>query len=142
MLELVPLALQVKGNKHFLFYDFNFQGKCNGCGGSGTCRGAFKCRDCSSAFDFACITLPETTRHKCDKHSLTLAFHEENDDPEQHCCHVCEQDRDPKLWFYHCAICDNAAHPKCILGELPFVKMGVSVAPYSYLYCNYVFKMK
>ncbi|OMP04188.1 Protein kinase C-like, phorbol ester/diacylglycerol binding protein [Corchorus olitorius] len=119
-------SLTFPGHPHTLVFDFKFRGKCNGCGARCDDDGAFKCyrgKDCTNKFglDFACITLPETTRHKCDQHLLTLAFHEKKQqDPEQHYCDVCEEKRDPNLWFYHCAICDKSAHPTCVLGEYPF----------------------
>ncbi|OMO62800.1 Zinc finger, RING/FYVE/PHD-type [Corchorus olitorius] len=70
---------------------------------------------------------------ECDQHLLTLAFHDKNEaDLEQHYCDVCDEKRDPNLWFYHCAICDKSAHPICVLGKYPFFnkkKMIGSIFP-------------
>ncbi|XP_022764318.1 uncharacterized protein LOC111309552 [Durio zibethinus] len=124
------LGLTSQGHMHSLFFDFKFSGKCNACGA--TCYdGAYKCKDCTFALDFACITLPQEIRHKCDKHFLKLTYLDENDDPEQHYCDICEKRRDPTHWFYHCEICDNSAHSRCVLGKYPFMRIKIgSTFPY------------
>ncbi|OMO62798.1 Protein kinase C-like, phorbol ester/diacylglycerol binding protein [Corchorus olitorius] len=96
---------------------------CSGFAYDSYCLRCSRGKDCTDNFvlDFACITMPETARHKCDQHLFKLAFHDKNeDDPEQYYCDVCEEFRDPNLWFYHCAICDKSAHPICVLGKYPF----------------------
>ncbi|XP_007010039.2 PREDICTED: uncharacterized protein LOC18586528 [Theobroma cacao] len=120
-----------QGHKHSLFFDFKFEGRCNACGV--TCYdGAYKCKDCTTfALDFACVTLPQEIRYKCDTHFLELTFHDENDDPEQHYCDICEEKRDPNRWFYQCATCNNSVHPKCVLGKRPFMKIKIGITfPY------------
>ncbi|XVF54848.1 hypothetical protein PTKIN_Ptkin05aG0214100 [Pterospermum kingtungense] len=116
-------TLTYEGHEHTLFFDFRFEGKCNACGA--TCSsGAFKCKDCTDfALDHACITLPQATRHKCDPHFLKLTFHGQSKDPEREClCDICEKERNPNSWFYHCAVCDNYAHLECAIGNHPFLK--------------------
>ncbi|XP_022748047.1 uncharacterized protein LOC111297663 [Durio zibethinus] len=132
----VSHTLICEGEKHSLFLTFEFPGICSACGF--LFYGAYKCKDkdCTLALDFACIALPQATWHKCDKHLLKLKFHDENDDPEQHCCDICEGKRDPNHWFYHCAICDNSAHPKCALGKYPFIKMKIGTT-FSSRHCPY-----
>ncbi|XVF83100.1 hypothetical protein PTKIN_Ptkin16aG0105600 [Pterospermum kingtungense] len=124
-------TLKCEEHEHPLFFDFKFQGKCNGCGY--WCKGAYKCKDCPFALNFACITLPKAIGHKSDEHIFKLAFHDRMDDEsEVYYCDICEEKRDPNLWFYYCAVCDNSAHPKCALEKYPFVKMKTETAfPYS-----------
>ncbi|XVF62916.1 hypothetical protein PTKIN_Ptkin09bG0047100 [Pterospermum kingtungense] len=74
--------------------------------------------------DSAMLALPLTSRHKCDEHPLALTYHESNDYSKYHRCDICEEKRDPKFWFYHCATCDTSAHPRCVLGRYPFIKAG------------------
>ncbi|XP_017984439.1 PREDICTED: uncharacterized protein LOC18586743 [Theobroma cacao] len=120
-------TLICQGHEHFLFFDFKFKGQCSACGA--TCKnGVYRCKDCSTfALDFACITLPQAIRCKCDKHFLKLTFHDDNDDPEEYYCDICEEKREPNHWFYHCTVCDNSAHPKCVLGKYPFMKIKIGV---------------
>lgn len=120
----VPNFFKSQGHDHFLFFDNKFKGKCNACGVSHS-FGAFICKECSFSLDFACMTLPEAIQHKCDGHLLKLAYDVEDDD-DDHFCHVCEEERDPKLWYYHCSICDKDVHTKCGLGKYPFLKDGTS----------------
>ncbi|EOY19150.1 Cysteine/Histidine-rich C1 domain family protein, putative [Theobroma cacao] len=126
-------TLICQGHEHFLFFDFKFRGQCSGCGA--TCEnGGYKCKDCSTfALDVACITLPQATRYKGDKHFLKLGFHEEHDDPEQYYCDICEEKRNPNYWFYHCTVCNNSAHPKCALGRYPYMKIKIGITfPYQH----------
>ncbi|XVF75648.1 hypothetical protein PTKIN_Ptkin13bG0203800 [Pterospermum kingtungense] len=124
---MVPNVIKCEGHKHFLFYDYKCKGQCNGCGVDHRI-GAFRCKECNFSLDFACMTLPPAVRHKCDAHLLKLS-HRDHDDTEEHVCDVCEGERDPNRWYYYCPICDNSVHPKCVLGELPFVKNGVTFTP-------------
>ncbi|PPD80356.1 hypothetical protein GOBAR_DD22728 [Gossypium barbadense] len=96
--------------------------KCNGCGANIN-KGAFRCGKCRFALDFGCLTLPHSALHKIDEHKLKLTYH---DDKEQSYCDICEQYRDPSLWYYSCSICDTSAHPKCVLGQFSFLKDGVT----------------
>ncbi|MBA0868023.1 hypothetical protein Goshw_007665, partial [Gossypium schwendimanii] len=100
---------------------------CNGCGIK-CWRGAFRCGKCRFALAFACLTLLHSTLHKIDEHMLNLTY---QDDKEQSYCDICEQERDPSLWYYYCSICDTSAHLKCILGEFSFLKDG-SIVPFYY----------
>ncbi|XVF81572.1 hypothetical protein PTKIN_Ptkin15bG0165200 [Pterospermum kingtungense] len=68
-----------------------------------------------------------TARHKCDEHLLTLKYHEGNYYSKYLHCDICEEERNPNHWFYHCAICDTSAHVNCVLGDFPFVKLGISI---------------
>ena len=81
----------------------------------------FRCTTCEFALDFKCATLPQTTRYKQYEHLFTLCYTAEDDSSEYY-CDICEEERDPKHWFYYCANCDYPAHTKCILGKNPNVK--------------------
>ncbi|MFQ6666689.1 hypothetical protein Gotur_032960 [Gossypium turneri] len=71
----------------------------------------------------------EKSLHKIDEHKLKLTYH---DDKEQSYCDICEQYRDPSLWYYSCSICDTSAHPECVLGQFPFLKDGSIIPSYFY----------
>ncbi|MBA0575606.1 hypothetical protein Golob_025187 [Gossypium lobatum] len=56
---------------------------------------------------------------------LKLTYH---DDKERSYCNICEQERDSSFWYYSCSICDTSAHPKCVFGQFPFLKEGITWA--------------
>ncbi|KAE8689577.1 hypothetical protein F3Y22_tig00110933pilonHSYRG00120 [Hibiscus syriacus] len=120
--------IEGQAHQHFLFFDFKCkQKKCNGCGSGWHWVGAFRCGKCSFALDFGCVTLPHSAPHKSDEHMLYLTYHNDNDYPNHRYCDICEGERDPSLWYYHCSICDTSAHPDCVLGNRPFVKNGATM---------------
>ncbi|MFQ6644095.1 hypothetical protein Gotur_017717 [Gossypium turneri] len=123
--------IECEGHHHFLFFDFQCMEKCNGCG-KWCWTSAFRCGKCRFSLDFGCLTLPHSVLHKIDEHKLKLTYH---DDKEQSYCDICEQYKDPSLWYYSCSICDTSAHPECVLGQFPFLKDG-SIMP-SYFYRNH-----
>ncbi|TYI78402.1 hypothetical protein E1A91_D06G209400v1 [Gossypium mustelinum] len=130
--------IECEGHQHFLFFDFKCKEKCNGCG-ERCLYGAFRCGKCRFALDFGCLTLPHSALHKIDEHKLKLTYH---DDKEQSYCDICEQYRDPSLWYYSCSICDTSAHPKCVLGNFPFLKDGVTASSYYHNHHNLKFFRK
>ncbi|KAL4636983.1 hypothetical protein ACB092_03G048300 [Castanea dentata] len=81
----------------------------------------FCCTTCDFALDFKCATLPQIARYKQHEHPFTLCYTAEDDSGEYY-CDICEEERDPKHWFYYCANCDYPAHTKCILGKNPNLK--------------------
>ncbi|XVF83487.1 hypothetical protein PTKIN_Ptkin16aG0492100 [Pterospermum kingtungense] len=85
---------------------------------------AYKCKSCNFNLHRDCMTLPLTARHKSDEHPYKLTYHDNKNYPESNYCDICEEERNPNLWFYHCAICDNSAHPDCALGKYTFFKLG------------------
>ncbi|XVF81596.1 hypothetical protein PTKIN_Ptkin15bG0167800 [Pterospermum kingtungense] len=107
---------------HDLFVDYSYKGHCSACGYD--LGGAYRCKDCDFALDRICITYPDTVWHKCDKHPLKLAYQDLNGYPLHHYCDICEEERDPKQWFYHCQVCDTAVPSDCALGKHPFIKHG------------------
>ncbi|XP_022748000.1 uncharacterized protein LOC111297610 [Durio zibethinus] len=120
-------ACTSQGHKHPLLFYLKYDGQCNVCGGSIHDLSIFRCKGCDFNVHYQCLLLPQTARHKCDEHFLTLTNHEDNDYSEYHYCDICEEKRSPSNWFYYCAICDKSAHPKCVLGDHPFVKRGSSI---------------
>ncbi|KAL0005959.1 hypothetical protein SO802_013520 [Lithocarpus litseifolius] len=83
----------------------------------------FRCTTCEFALDFKCATLPQTARYKQHEHPFTLRYTAEDDSGEYY-CDICEEERNPKHWFYYCANSDYPVHPKCILGNYPNIKFG------------------
>uniref|UniRef100_A0A2N9J3C2 Phorbol-ester/DAG-type domain-containing protein n=1 Tax=Fagus sylvatica TaxID=28930 RepID=A0A2N9J3C2_FAGSY len=73
--------------------------------------------------DFKCATLPLTTRYKQHEHPFTLYCTPEDDSGEYY-CDICEEERDPKHWFYYCEDCNYPAHLQCILGKYPDCRFG------------------
>ncbi|MBA0616426.1 hypothetical protein Godav_016471 [Gossypium davidsonii] len=110
------------GHQHPILYNRNQHGRCNGCGE--TWRSQFSCKHCHFNLDFDCSRLPLSTRHKRHEHPPALTYHEGNDYPKYHYYDLCEKERDPNLWFYHCAICEFSAHPNCVLAIYLFIKPG------------------
>ncbi|XP_022748002.1 uncharacterized protein LOC111297612 [Durio zibethinus] len=124
----LSLACTSQGHNHPLLWYYEYDGKyCIACGVSTDDNSIYRCKGCDFNVHFRCTFLPQTARHKCDEHFLTLTYHEDNDYPEYHYCDICEEERCPSYWFYYCAICDKSAHPKCVLGDHPFVKRGTSI---------------
>ncbi|XVF82181.1 hypothetical protein PTKIN_Ptkin16aG0024500 [Pterospermum kingtungense] len=128
----VPNVIKSQGHEHFLFFDHKCRWQCNGCGVR-SYHDAFRCKKCSFALDFACLTLPQAFQHKCDPHLLQLTYDDKNDDEEQRYCDICEKKRDhPTHWYYHCSTCDTSAHSECVLGRYPFFKDGITWPFYEY----------
>ncbi|XVF37820.1 hypothetical protein REPUB_Repub20aG0043800 [Reevesia pubescens] len=121
---LTPGAQICPKHEHPLLYYREYKGQCSACGDR--TYGAFRCKDinCNFVLDRECFSLPNRARHKCDEHILALTYHDNNDYSESHYCDICEERRNPDLWFYYCVSCDNSAHINCVLGEYPFIKLG------------------
>ncbi|XVF83596.1 hypothetical protein PTKIN_Ptkin16aG0502000 [Pterospermum kingtungense] len=110
------------GHEHQLWFLEGKEAKCNACGEES--RVEYWCNDCNFVVHDKCLKLPQIARHKCDEHPLKLAYHDDNDYVKHHYCDICEEERNPNHWFYHCEICDKSAHSKCVLGKYPFIKPG------------------
>ncbi|KAJ6864378.1 hypothetical protein NC651_035049 [Populus alba x Populus x berolinensis] len=96
--------------------------RCSGCCVPEESEVFLKCVLCDFNLGMKCATLPFKARHEYDDHPLFLTYINEND--YQPSCIICEEDRDPKLWFYRCEECDFDAHPECALGKYPYFKPG------------------
>ncbi|XP_041020070.1 uncharacterized protein LOC121261667 [Juglans microcarpa x Juglans regia] len=96
--------------------------KCNNCDSDKGIK--FCCADnCGFALDFKCLTLPHTVWYEQHEHPFTLCYAPE-DDSNEYYCDICEEEQDPRCWFYYCADCIYPAHPECILEEFPNKKFG------------------
>ncbi|GLT51379.1 hypothetical protein SLA2020_247940 [Shorea laevis] len=131
---------------HSLFCDRDHKGPCSGCGKEMGKYGGYRCtlaeeeENCKFfALDYRCLTRPLTAEHRFHHHPLKLTYEDpykdDDGDPFQHMCEICEDRRDPKLWFYRCDECDFDAHPDCVLGEFPFIKRGSMYHSY-FIRCN------
>ncbi|KAI3772566.1 hypothetical protein L6452_03755 [Arctium lappa] len=89
-----------------------------------------RCRSCVRGFDetgfsYSCPTcefdlhpdcallLPQTIRHKFDKHPMKLSYFPIENHKSQYFCEVCEEEFDPEYWFYHCYDCVQSIHSAC-----------------------------
>ncbi|MFQ6655432.1 hypothetical protein Gotur_025988 [Gossypium turneri] len=117
------------GHEHLLLLYRTYLGEyCNACGGSTGDYAVYRCKACNFNVHSGCATLlPQTTWHKSDRHCLILTYHEDNDYSQHHYCDVCEKERSPNTWFYHCPICDNSAHLSCVLRDDQFLKRGIKI---------------
>ena len=97
----------------------NYKQKCSNCNFEH--NDAFRCSTCEFSLDLRCVTLPQTTWYDQHEHPFTLCYTPEDDSGEYY-CDICEEERDPKQWFYYCADSSFPAHRDCILGENANVK--------------------
>uniref|UniRef100_A0A2N9EUU7 Reverse transcriptase domain-containing protein n=1 Tax=Fagus sylvatica TaxID=28930 RepID=A0A2N9EUU7_FAGSY len=112
-----------EGHEHRLMLSNTpYRQTCNGCDSKR--YNVFRCTTCGFALDFKCATLPLTARYEQHEHPFTLCYTAEDDSGEYY-CDICEEERNPKHWFYYCANCSYPTHPKCILGEEPNVKKDI-----------------
>ncbi|PPD71534.1 hypothetical protein GOBAR_DD31566 [Gossypium barbadense] len=123
IIALTPGARTCLGHKHPLLFYSKYIGRCVACGKDGI-KGLFRCKDCDFSLDHKCFSLPITFQYKNDQHLLSLTYGDDNSYSESHFCDVCEESRDPNLWFYNCATCDISAHINCVLSEYTFLKLG------------------
>jgi hypothetical protein len=99
------------GHEHTLILSSTTNAEeCSACNSK---RKIFRCTECEFTLDFGCATLPQTVGYKQHEHPFTLRYTAEDDSGEYY-CDICEEERDPKLWFYYCEECSYPAHPKCI----------------------------
>ncbi|KAJ4831632.1 hypothetical protein Tsubulata_048332 [Turnera subulata] len=104
--------------------------ECSGCGCiPNLLRPKLRCKQCSFNLDFACATLPlKVINDRYDPHPLFLTYRSYDGEEASYevYCQICGDERDSKHWFYHCRDCDFDAHPKCLLGRYPYLKLGGS----------------
>ncbi|KAK5841192.1 uncharacterized protein LOC108474890 [Gossypium arboreum] len=122
IIALTPGAHTCVGHKHPVFLYTEYRGRCVACGLE--FDGLLRCKDCDFFLDHKCFSLPITSQHKSDEHLLSLTYHDDNSYSESYFCDICEERRDPNLWFYHCATCDTSAHVNCVIDEEQFFKLG------------------
>lgn len=87
---------------------------------------AMTCKACNFHLHPGCALLPRTTRHRWDKHPLTLSYPPFSYHPDEFYREICELEIHPKFWLYHCRECDYSFHPRCILqlDEYSNIKFG------------------
>ncbi|KAF5933813.1 hypothetical protein HYC85_029984 [Camellia sinensis] len=105
-----------------------------------TIEGCVACDRCNSTFSYGCgicnfhlhsncALLPRTIKHRYDEHPFSLIYAPIKDGPDEYICEFCEEDIDPKWWFYHCIDCDQSACAKCIYKEekeYSNIKLGIT----------------
>ncbi|KAL4637155.1 hypothetical protein ACB092_03G060000 [Castanea dentata] len=120
--SLISTTLSHACHEHHLFLSItNYTQKCSICGSEED--RVFRCTTCEFVLDFKCATLPQTAWYYQHEHPFTLCYIPEDDSGEYY-CDICEEERDPKQWFYYCEECIYPAHSKCILGAYPHLKIN------------------
>ncbi|GJW78062.1 zinc finger, PHD-type containing protein [Tanacetum coccineum] len=75
----------------------------------------FHCRSCDFYLHIGCAFLLHTQIiHKFNKHPLTLRYEPVENHISQYFCEICEEEFDPKYWFYHCSTCAESMHTACV----------------------------
>ncbi|XP_017984257.1 PREDICTED: uncharacterized protein LOC18586175 [Theobroma cacao] len=70
-----PWSCTSQGHKeHLLSLYPKYNGQCNACGDSIDDVSAYRCKGCNFNLHSKCTRLPQTARHKCDEHRLTLTY--------------------------------------------------------------------
>ncbi|TYH32720.1 hypothetical protein ES332_D13G009100v1 [Gossypium tomentosum] len=115
-------AVKIPGHKHPLLFYYDYEELCSACGRD--IIRAFRCKGCNLHLCNLCVIRPTRVRNKCDEHILALTNDKVNDYAKYHYCDICEKERDPKHWFYHCETCDTSVHMDCVLGKYSFIKLG------------------
>ncbi|THG05763.1 hypothetical protein TEA_002317 [Camellia sinensis var. sinensis] len=114
----LPKAIIHKVHEHPLFLKKDcITAGCAACPRMGSIF-AFGCDICNFNLHYTCAVLPDTIKHRYDKHHpFTLIYAPIKDGPDEYICEFCEEEIDPKWWFYHCIDCDQSACAKCISTE-------------------------
>ncbi|CAA0409669.1 unnamed protein product [Arabidopsis thaliana] len=72
-----------------------------------------------------CATLPRKVKHKCDDHFLSLSQGVGNESGYLW-CDICETKTDPSVCYYTCDECGLSLHIDCVLGDLYYMKLGIT----------------
>ncbi|XP_075673874.1 uncharacterized protein LOC142643218 [Castanea sativa] len=108
--SLISNTLTHACHKHPLYLSItNYEQKCSICGSEN--YRVFRCTTCEFVLDFKCATVPQTAWYNQHEHPFTLHCTPEDDSGEYY-CDICEEERDPKQWFYYCEDCSYPAHSK------------------------------
>ncbi|KAL8242830.1 hypothetical protein R6Q59_013132 [Mikania micrantha] len=87
------------------------------------------CKSCKFNLHLGCaLLLPETIRHKYDKHPMTLCYTPVENHEGDYFCEVCEEMLNPNASFYHCHECDQSMHTECA-PLIPQTKAYIHAAP-------------
>ncbi|KAK2987261.1 hypothetical protein RJ640_017564 [Escallonia rubra] len=122
---------------HLLHFKENLSGPCNACAwrgyeypspfvGNPLSIPGFGCNTCDFELHTFCSLFPRTLRHRYDEHSLILTYSPVEDrEADEYYCEICEEEMNPRLWYYHCISCDQSMHTHCVLvDKYPNVKLG------------------
>ncbi|MFS7991874.1 putative chromatin regulator PHD family [Helianthus anomalus] len=93
---------------------------------------SFGCDACEFHLHVGCaMLLPETIRHRYDKHPLSLAYSPIENHVDDYFCEVCEEELNPNACFYHCHECVQSIHTTCapmlIPQSKPYLHGGLKV---------------
>uniref|UniRef100_A0A251SZ37 Putative DC1, Zinc finger, RING/FYVE/PHD-type n=1 Tax=Helianthus annuus TaxID=4232 RepID=A0A251SZ37_HELAN len=93
---------------------------------------SFGCDACEFHLHAGCaMLLPETIRHRYDKHPLSLAYSPIENHEGDYFCEVCEEEFNPNASFYHCHECVQSIHTTCapilLPRSKPYLYGGLSV---------------
>lgn len=102
---------------------------CNACGKS--CSGVmYGCVSCGFNLDILCISFPlYFFKQSYDSHAVKLTYFTTQGYSDVAHCEICKENLNREnCWFYCCADCNNAFHPRCIsnVDEYQFIKFGMS----------------
>ncbi|XP_057506730.1 uncharacterized protein LOC130789949 isoform X2 [Actinidia eriantha] len=86
---------------------------------------SFGCATCNFSLHYKCALLPPTFSHRYDEHPFILKYGPIEDGPDEYICEFCEDEIDPKWWFYHCINCDQSACAECILKNGKYFEKSV-----------------
>ncbi|KAK2969872.1 hypothetical protein RJ640_030181 [Escallonia rubra] len=77
---------------------------------------SFGCDTCDFKIHTICSLFPRTFRHRYDEHPLILTYSPVEDrEVDEYYCEICEEELNPRQWFYHCVGCDQSMHTHCAL---------------------------
>jgi hypothetical protein len=120
--SLIPDIINHDGHEHQLILSStSYSEKCSSCD-SNTKGLMFRCACCEFTLNFKCVTLPHTIRYGPYDQPFILCYKDEDSSSDEYFCDICEEERDPKHWFYYCADLNFPAHPDCILGIHSYIK--------------------
>ncbi|KAL7225106.1 hypothetical protein ACSBR1_020414 [Camellia fascicularis] len=74
----------------------------------------FACEACSFNLCHLCALSPLKFRHRYDKHPFLLTYSPIESHLDEYYCEICENEVNPKCWFYHCIDCDQSLHTGCV----------------------------
>ncbi|XP_076887286.1 uncharacterized protein LOC143537385 [Bidens hawaiensis] len=75
---------------------------------------SFSCDTCNFHLHRECaLLLPETIRHRYDKHPITLCCSPIENHEGDYFCEDCEEELNPYISFYQCHVCVQSIHSAC-----------------------------
>ncbi|KAI3814763.1 hypothetical protein L1987_14407 [Smallanthus sonchifolius] len=98
-------------------------------------KASLSCESCNFHLHPECaLLLPETIRHKYDKHPMTLCYSPIENHGGDYFCEVYEEELNPNACFYHCHECAQSIHSACA----PLIPQAQSIPLYN-LYVSSIF---